>query len=67
MKVTAGAYTSFETPETPAGTLGYLLDPQSVIALIQSGNLRELILPVQGGTTTFSARARSHRGVPDLP
>jgi phosphoenolpyruvate-protein kinase (PTS system EI component) len=55
----AEGYNSFETPKTPVGTVKYLPDPQSVIKLIQSGKLKEHILLVQGGTTTFLAPALS--------
>jgi hypothetical protein len=57
MKVVAEGYNSFETRKTPVGTVKYLPDPQSVIKLIQSGKLKEHILLVQGGTTTFLAPA----------
>jgi phosphoenolpyruvate-protein kinase (PTS system EI component) len=59
MKVVAEGYNSFDTSKTPSGTIKYLPDPQSVISLIQSGKLKEHILLVQGGTTTFLAPALS--------
>ena len=59
MNYVAEGYNSFETKKTPAGTVKYLPDPKSVIALIQSGKLKEHILLVQGGTTTFLAPALS--------
>lgn len=59
MTLLAEGYNSFETPKTPVGTVKYLPDPQSVIKLIQSGKLKEHILLVQGGTTTFLAPALS--------
>jgi hypothetical protein len=59
MKVVAEGYNSFDTSKTPSGTVKYLPDPQSVIALIQSGKLKDHILLVQGGTTTFLAPALS--------
>lgn len=59
MKVVAEGYNSFDTSKTPSGPVKYLPDPQSVITLIQSGKLKEHILLVQGGTTTFLAPALS--------
>ena len=59
MKVLAEGYNSFDTSKAPVGTVRYLPDPQSVIKLIQSGKLKEHILLVQGGTTTFLAPALS--------
>jgi phosphoenolpyruvate-protein kinase (PTS system EI component) len=59
MKVVAEGYNSFDTTKTPSGTVKYLPDPKSVISLIQSGKLKEHILLVQGGTTTFLAPALS--------
>jgi phosphoenolpyruvate-protein kinase (PTS system EI component) len=59
MKVIAEGYNSFETDKAPIGTVKYLPDPKSVIALIQSGRLKEHILLAQGGTTTFLAPALS--------
>jgi signal transduction protein with GAF and PtsI domain len=59
MKVVAEGYNVFETKKTPTGTVKYLPDPQSVIKLIQSGKLKDHILLVQGGTTTFLAPALS--------
>jgi phosphoenolpyruvate-protein kinase (PTS system EI component) len=59
MKIVAEGYNSFDTSKTPSGTVKYLPDPQSVISLIQSGKLKEHILLVQGGTTTFLAPALS--------
>jgi phosphoenolpyruvate-protein kinase (PTS system EI component) len=43
----------------PRGSSKYLPDPKSVLTLIQSGKLKEHILLVQGGTTTFLAPALS--------
>src|SRR5215510_14568040 len=57
MNYVAEGYNSFETKKTPSGIIKYLPDPKSVIALIQSGKLKEHILLVQGGTTTFLAPA----------
>ncbi len=59
MTILAEGYNSFETSKTPVGTVKYLPDPISVIKLIQSGKLKEHILLVQGGTTTFLAPALS--------
>jgi len=59
MSYVAEGYNSFETKKTPSGIVRYLPDPKSVIALIQSGKLKEHILLVQGGTTTFLAPALS--------
>lgn len=59
MNFVAEGYNSFETRKKPTGTIKYLPDPQSVIQLIQSGKLKDHILLVQGGTTTFLAPALS--------
>lgn len=59
MTVIAEGFNSFETPKKPIGTVKYLPDPKSVIALIQSGKLKEHIVLAQGGTTTFLAPALS--------
>jgi len=59
MTIIAEGYNSFETKKKPSGTVKYLPDPKSVIQLIQSGKLKEHILLVQGGTTTFLAPALS--------
>ncbi|MFH0299706.1 PEP-utilizing enzyme [Bradyrhizobium sp. 31Argb] len=59
MSYIAEGYNSFETKKTLSGIVKYLPDPKSVIALIQSGKLKEHILLVQGGTTTFLAPALS--------
>jgi phosphoenolpyruvate-protein kinase (PTS system EI component) len=59
MAIIAEGFNSFETNKTPSGTIKYLPDPKSVIALIQSGKLKEHILLAQGGTTTFLAPALS--------
>jgi hypothetical protein len=55
MKVIAEGFNSFETSKKPIGTIKYLPDPKAVIALIQSGKLKEHIVLAQGGTTTFLA------------
>lgn len=59
MKVIAEGFNSFETDKKPVGTVKYLPDPKSVIALIQSGKLKDHIVLAQGGTTTFLAPALS--------
>ena len=59
MDYVAEGYNSFETKKTPSGVIKYLPDPKSVLSLIQSGKLKEHILLVQGGTTTFLAPALS--------
>jgi signal transduction protein with GAF and PtsI domain len=59
MEFIAEGYNSFETKKAPTGVIKYLPDPKSVLTLIQSGKLKEHILLVQGGTTTFLAPALS--------
>lgn len=59
MKVIAEGFNSFETSKKPVGMVKFLPDPKSVIALIQSGKLKEHIVLAQGGTTTFLAPALS--------
>ena len=59
MSVIAEGYNAFETPKSPSGTIKYLPDPPSVMALIRSGKIKEHILLVRGGTTTFLAPALS--------
>lgn len=59
MNYLAEGYNSFETKKRPSGLIKYLPDPKSVLSLIQSGKLKEHILLVQGGTTTFLAPALS--------
>ncbi len=59
MSILAEGYNAFETKKTPSGTVKYLPDPQAVLALISSGKLKEHILLVQGGTTTFLTPALS--------
>ena len=59
MKVIAEGFNSFDTKKKPIGTVKYLPDPKAVIALIQSGKLKEHIVLAQGGTTTFLAPALS--------
>lgn len=57
MTVIAEGYNAFETNKTATGTIKYLKDPASVMALIKSGKLGDHILLVRGGTTTFLAPA----------
>lgn len=59
MTVVAEGFNAFETIKEPSGTVIYLPDPQSVVKLIQSGKLKDHILLVRGGTTTFLAPALS--------
>jgi phosphoenolpyruvate synthase/pyruvate phosphate dikinase len=59
MSVVAEGFNAFETPNRPSGVVKYLPDPASVMALIRSGKLKEHILLVRGGTTTFLAPALS--------
>ncbi|TNC25708.1 PEP-utilizing enzyme [Amycolatopsis alkalitolerans] len=58
-EVLAEGYNVFDTAKSPSGTVKYLSSPSDVIQLIQSGNLKEHILLVRGGTTTFLAPALS--------
>ena len=57
MTVIAEGLNVFETNKQPSGTVQYLGSPQDVISLIDSGKLRDHILLVRGGTTTFLAPA----------
>jgi len=59
MSVLAEGYNTFNTDKKPSGVVKYLSDPQAVIQLIQSGKLKDHILLVRGGTTTFLAPALS--------
>lgn len=59
MKVAAEGYNVFETQKSPIGTVKYLGTPQDVLDIIQSGRLKDHILLVRGGTTTFLAPALS--------
>jgi signal transduction protein with GAF and PtsI domain len=59
MEILAEGYNVFETNKSPVGVVKYLDSPKDVIALIQSGKLKEHILLVRGGTTTFLAPALS--------
>jgi len=57
--VLAEGFNAFETAKTPEGVVKYLGSPQDVIALLSSGKLKEHILLVRGGTTTFLSPALS--------
>lgn len=57
MTVIAEGYNAFETTKAPSGTVKYLPDPASVMALIRGGKIKDHILLVRGGTTTFLAPA----------
>jgi signal transduction protein with GAF and PtsI domain len=59
MEILAEGYNVFDTEKSPSGTVKYLNSPKDVISLIQSGKLKEHILLVRGGTTTFLAPALS--------
>ncbi len=59
MEILAEGYNVFETDKSPTGVIKYLDSPKDVIALIQSGKLKDHILLVRGGTTTFLAPALS--------
>lgn len=59
MTVLATGFNAFTTSKQVTGIIKYLHDPKSVIALIVSGKLKEYILLVRGGTTTFLAPALS--------
>ena len=59
MTVVAEGYNVFDTQKKPSGVVKYLNNPQAVIQLIQSGKLKDHILLVRGGTTTFLAPALS--------
>jgi hypothetical protein len=57
MTVIAEGYNAFETTKKPAGSVKYLPDPASVMSLIRSGKIKDHVLLVRGGTTTFLAPA----------
>jgi len=57
MTVIAEGYNAFETNKSPSGSIKYLPDPASVMTLIRSGKIKEHVLLVRGGTTTFLAPA----------
>jgi phosphoenolpyruvate synthase/pyruvate phosphate dikinase len=59
MTVVAEGYNAFETKKSPSGVVKYLHDPSSVMTLIRSGKLKDHVLLVRGGTTTFLAPALS--------
>ncbi|HJQ47152.1 MAG TPA: PEP-utilizing enzyme [Amycolatopsis sp.] len=58
-EVLAEGFNVFDTTKSPRGTVKYLSSPADVIQLIQSGKLKDHILLVRGGTTTFLAPALS--------
>ena len=57
--IVAEGYNAFETKKAPIGVVKYLQTPNDVLALIRSGRLKDHILLVRGGTTTFLAPALS--------
>jgi hypothetical protein len=57
--IVAEGYNAFETKNAPTGVVKYLETPNDVLALIQSEMLKDYILLVRGGTTTFLAPALS--------
>jgi phosphoenolpyruvate synthase/pyruvate phosphate dikinase len=59
MSVVAEGFNAFETKKKPTGVVKYLPDPASVMTLIRSGKLKDHVLLVRGGTTTFLAPALS--------
>jgi hypothetical protein len=59
MKILAEGYNTFSTAKRASGIVKYLATPHGVIELIQSGKLKQHILMVRGGTTTFLAPALS--------
>jgi hypothetical protein len=57
--IVAEGYNAFETTKSPTGVVKYLETPKDVLGLIQSGTLKDHILLVRGGTTTFLTPALS--------
>lgn len=57
--IVAEGYNAFETRKAPTGVVKYLETPNDVLALIQSERLKDYILLVRGGTTSFLAPALS--------
>ena len=53
--IIAEGYNAFETAKAPTGVVKYLETPSDVLGLIRSGTLKDHILLVRGGTTTFLA------------
>ena len=53
--IIAEGYNAFETKKAPTGVVKYLETPSDVLALIRSGTLKDHIVLVRGGTTTFLA------------
>ena len=60
MNFVAEGYNSFETKKTPSGVIKYLPDPKSVIALIQSGKLKEHISARAGWNHNVSCAGTKH-------
>jgi phosphoenolpyruvate synthase/pyruvate phosphate dikinase len=58
-RTVAEGYNAFETKKVPTGVVKYLETPNDVLALIRSGTLKDHILLVRGGTTSFLAPALS--------
>ena len=54
-RIVAEGYNAFETEKAPTGVVKYLRTPNDVLALIQSGRLKDYIILVRGGTTSFLA------------
>lgn len=59
MELLAEGYNTFNTHKKPGGIVKFLPTPQAVIDLLQGGRLKDYILLVRGGTTTFLAPALS--------
>jgi PEP-utilizing family enzyme len=57
--IVAEGFNAFETDKEPTGIVKYLESPKDVLALIRSGKLKDHILLVRGGTTTFLTPALS--------
>jgi phosphoenolpyruvate synthase/pyruvate phosphate dikinase len=54
-RIIAEGDNAFETEKAPTGVVKYLETPSDVLALTRSGTLKDYILLVRGGTTTFLA------------
>jgi len=59
MTMIAEGFNSFETDNVPEGIIRFLPDPNSVLDLVNSGELDKHIVLAQGGTTTFLTPALS--------
>jgi signal transduction protein with GAF and PtsI domain len=59
MNILADGLNAFTTKKQVTGVVKYLAEPKAVISLIVSGKLKDYILLVRGGTTTFLAPALS--------